>query len=86
MPLSSCKKCNKVQKILKEWVKKKSHDKCWYYPELFNKLVQVFDIKVESLELPSKEEFDQGCKKYQDEIYFDKLAEETNKSKINNKN
>ena len=56
--------------IIQEWVDKQGHKRCWYYPDLFNKLVKVFDIKpsVEPM-LPPRDEFEAECKRYQDEEY-----------------
>ena len=63
--------------ILNEYVSKKGHDKCWYYPDLFNKLIELYGIKSVEPELPSREEFVEGCMKFQDEMYgFDTIKVE----------
>jgi hypothetical protein len=34
-----------ARKIIQEWVDKRGHDNCWYYPDLFRRLVDVFGIE-----------------------------------------
>lgn len=55
--------------ILTEWAEQKGHDNCWYYPEVFKKLCDLFGVTVKPQNLPPKAEFEAGCKKYQDDIY-----------------
>jgi len=52
------------------WLDKQGHDRCWYYPDLFNQLVNELGVKP-SVEpkLPSWPEFVAGCYKYQQEQY-----------------
>lgn len=57
--------------VIQEWVDKQGHERCWYYPELFNRLVGVLGITVNvPPQLPSLTEFQAGCKKYQEEQYL----------------
>ena len=66
----SCSKCERAKQILTEWIDQQGHDRCWYYPDLYRKLIEVFDIKPsKEPNLPPKAEFEQGCKRYQDEEY-----------------
>ena len=59
-----------AQEIIQEWVDKQGQDRCWYYPDLFNRLVLVFNIKnSKDASLPLRKYFEEGCKKYQDEQY-----------------
>lgn len=58
-----------TEKILKEWVAKTGHESCWFYADLFNKLCDLYDIDRPNQQLPSRQEFEEGCKKYQDELY-----------------
>lgn len=63
-------KLDKIKQIVQEWLDKQGHDRCWYYPELFNKLAEVLDIKQRAPScLPPRSEFMVGCHKYQDEQY-----------------
>lgn len=65
-----CEKCQKVEEILKEWVGKQGQDRCWYHQDLFEKLVGLFDIDTTAdPKLPSRKEFEGGCRRYQDEQY-----------------
>lgn len=67
-----CETCNKTQEIIQNWVNQQSHDRCWYYPDLFQKLVKLHSIKPNiNPQLPPREEFERGCKKYQEEEYND---------------
>lgn len=59
-----------VKVVIQEWVDKQGHDRCWYYPELFRRLATILDIKMTvEPKLPPRQEFELGCKKYQDEEY-----------------
>ena len=60
--------------ILSEYIEKKGHDKCWYYPELFNQLLELYGVKSVEPELPPRKEFREGCMKFEDEMYgFDTI-------------
>lgn len=60
----------KAKSIIQEWVDQQGHERCWYYPDLFNELVKLFEIKqtVES-KLPPRKEFEEGCRRYQAEQF-----------------
>jgi len=61
---------NEAKQIIQEWVDKQGHDRCWYYPDLFSRLVEIFEIKTtKDPSLPSLEEFIEGCRRYQNEEY-----------------
>ena len=70
MENNTCPDCTETKKIIQEWVDKQGHDRCWYYPELFKQLVNIFKLspKVEP-KLPPREEFELGCKRYQKQEY-----------------
>lgn len=59
-----------ARSILQEWTDKQRHDRCWYYPDLFGRLCDLYEIqpKIEP-HLPSEEEFKEGCEKYRREEY-----------------
>jgi hypothetical protein len=68
-----CEKCDNIKSIVEEWINKQGHDKCWYYPDLFHKLIKELNIKL-SLDqlvekLPTKEGFKAGCDKYIQETF-----------------
>lgn len=59
-----------ARKLLQQWVDKQGHDRCWYYPEIFKQLCQLFDVKLKvDPSLPPRNEFEEGCRKYQEEEY-----------------
>jgi hypothetical protein len=64
------KKLDGAKLIIQKWVDKQGHDRCWYYPELFRELMNIFDIENSNQpSLPPLEEFKKGCEKYQKEEY-----------------
>lgn len=71
MMLLECDKCKKTEEILREWVNKKGRENCHYYPDLFNKLCELYKINRENKELPPEEEFKVYCELYREEIYGD---------------
>ncbi len=63
----------RVRKILQEWASLEGHAKCWHHPEILTVLCRILEIPIkENPELPSRSEFECGCRKYQDEIYGNK--------------
>lgn len=69
-PQSVSQKLNHVKNLVQEWLNKQSHQRCWYYPEIFNKVAEYLGLKQElPSELPPRCEFEEGCKRYQDEEY-----------------
>jgi hypothetical protein len=65
-----CSKCFEVEAVLNEWIGKQGHDRCWYYPDLFLKLVEIAGVQPhEEVRLPPRDEFETGCGRYQDEQY-----------------
>lgn len=63
---------DKVKNIVKEFINKQGHEKCWYYPDLFKSLVEVLGVKIQITELPDREAFEAGCREYQDSIFGEK--------------
>ncbi len=60
----------KTKKILQELANRQGHNKCWYNPEVIKELLELYEIKpTVSPNLPSPEEFAQGCFNYQKELY-----------------
>lgn len=60
---------NEARNVIQEWVDKQGHDRCWYYPDLFRKLAEIFEVKYTDPGLPPLDEFKKGCERYQDEEY-----------------
>lgn len=63
-------RCERTEELLKSWVDKQSHNKCWFYPEIFRELCSLHRVYPSLPDLlPSQEEFKEGCDKYRRELY-----------------
>lgn len=62
-------KFDEARNIIQEWASKQGHERCWYYPDLFRKLAEIFEIEYTNPSLPPLEEFKKGCERYQKEEY-----------------
>lgn len=55
---------------LQMWCDKQSHDRCWYYPDIFRVLCRLLGVVASAdPKLPSRCEFEVGCKRYTEEQY-----------------
>jgi hypothetical protein len=65
-----CQNCEAVKTLIQTWLDKQGHERCWYYPDLFLKLAAILDLKPKyPPTLPSRDEFEKGCKRYQDQEF-----------------
>lgn len=81
--MSEKEKLQEARVLIESWVSKQSHERCWYYPEIFNKLANIFDIKTDvSKGLPPLEEFKCGCERYQEEEYGFQVKTQITKEKL----
>ena len=65
-----CPQCDEAKRVTQEWLDKQSHDRYWYYPDLFSNLVKILNVRAtKTPSLPARAEFEEGCRKYQDEEY-----------------
>lgn len=57
--------------VLKEWTQKQGHDKCHYHQDLFMRLAEIYNIEIPEHQkgLPSRCEFEQGCRTYQNLLF-----------------
>jgi hypothetical protein len=62
-------KMKQAKEILQSWVDQQGHERCWYYPDVFNQLAELFEIIGGEKGLPPRCEFEKGCIKYQVEEY-----------------
>lgn len=63
-------KVAEAKRLLQEWVNKQGHERCWYYPEIFRPLAELFGIEMTvDPQRPPRSEFEGGCTKFQDEEY-----------------
>ncbi|QQG40066.1 MAG: hypothetical protein HYS81_01500 [Candidatus Aenigmatarchaeota archaeon] len=71
--MNDAERCDKAKRIIQEWTDKQGHERCWYYPDLFNRLAVLFSVKpTKNPSLPTLEEFREGCRRYQQEEYAKK--------------
>ena len=55
-----------ARSILIEWINQQGHDRCWYYPDVFDQLCLLLGVKKpERPVLPPRPEFEEGCRRYQ---------------------
>lgn len=59
-----------IRDVVTDWINKQGHERCWYYPDLFKKIVDILELKVP--ESPSRKEFEKGCQKFQDQEFGSK--------------
>ncbi len=70
--MNDTEKLEQVKQILQQSIEKQGHERCWYHPDLFQKLIDLLEIKTAKNPcLPPRKEFEQGCKRYQEEQYKD---------------
>ncbi len=59
----------KVRDLVEEWIEKQGHDKCWYRPDIFKKIADILELECPDQPLPTREEFEDGCREYRECIY-----------------
>ena len=68
--VTDTEKLAQIERIVQEWTDQQGHDRCWYYPDLYRRIIDVLGIEPKlALGLPPRPEFERGCKRYQDEEY-----------------
>lgn len=69
-PIDATEQNERAKAILQEWIDQQGHERCWYYPDLFNRLIKVYGIETtKEPNLPPRCEFEEGCRRYQEEEY-----------------
>ncbi len=64
------RKYKEARILLQEWTDKQGHERCHYYPEIFRKLCDVLEVEpILDPALPLRNEFEEGCRRYQNEEY-----------------
>lgn len=59
-----------IRALVQQWLDKQGHEQCWYYPEIFRLICQVLGVRPSrDPGLPPRPEFEEGCRRYQDEQY-----------------
>lgn len=62
-------KLDLIRKEVSGWSSKQGHDRCWYYPDIFRRIADILEIEIPEAQLPPREEFEAGCRRYQREEY-----------------
>ncbi len=66
-----CKKCEATEKVITEWVNKKNNDKCWWFPELLEKLQEIHGLEeVEANIEITEKEFEENCTLFRKSLFF----------------
>jgi len=61
---------DQTKEIIQTWLDQQGHDRCWYYPDLFMQLVNLYGLTPSKLpSLPPKSEFEEGCRRYQEQEF-----------------
>jgi len=71
--LEDSKRLSLIYEKVYEWVNKQDQDKCWYYPDIFREICKILNISEFKEILPPRCEFEEGCRKYQEEIYDEQI-------------
>lgn len=58
-----------ITKVVTEWQAKEGHDACWYYPDLFAQIMTALNIEPKLHSVPPRGQFEDGCRKFQDQTY-----------------
>ena len=58
-----------IKNLVEDWIGKQGHDSCWYYPDIFKSICNELGIEWKEPILPSRQEFERGCCKFQDELF-----------------
>jgi len=65
----------RVRRLVQDWLDKQGHDRCWYYPEIFEQLARALELQhivLKPPQLPTLDEFRAGCERFQREEYPEK--------------
>lgn len=64
--MSDAEKLQQIQQVILEWDNKQGHDRCWYYPDLFQRIAAIVGVQLtHTPQLPTRAEFEEGCRRYQ---------------------
>ncbi len=59
-----------IEQAVRKWMNKQGHDRCWYYPEIFQEIIEILEIKeLVHYTAIDRKEFEGGCHRYQDELF-----------------
>lgn len=67
---SSSDLVSEASRLLQSWLDKQDHDRCHYYPEIFDQLCMLFGVKnTIPVTRVCRAEFEEGCRRFQDAEY-----------------
>lgn len=70
--MSDTEKLQRIEQLVRDWDGKTGHDRCWYYPDLFRQIAGILGLELTTTpELPARAEFEEGCRRYQEQEYGD---------------
>jgi hypothetical protein len=64
--MTDLEKLAAIKACIQEWNDKSGHDRCWYYPDIFQKIATIAGVTLsQQAVLPTRKEFEQ----YQDDQF-----------------
>ena len=63
-------KLEQIRTLVQEWVDKKQHDRCWYYPEIFRSIAEILNVTPTGpVDRVTEPEFRGGCDRFTKEEF-----------------
>jgi hypothetical protein len=69
MERTDAEKLELIRQAVLDWNNQTGHNRCWYYPLFFKFIAEVVGVDVPAKPDISREEFEAGCKQFQDEEF-----------------
>ena len=67
--MSSDEKLELIRAAIQEWSGQQGHDRCWYYPDIFKRIADIAGVDVPAKPDIPRPEFEQGCRRFQDQEF-----------------
>ena len=68
--MNDAEKVKQIQNVISEWDGKQGHDRCWYYPDLFERIANIVGVQLNNAPvLPTRSEFEEGCRRFQNQEF-----------------
>jgi hypothetical protein len=71
-PITDCPMCTltAVRATITTWLGTQGHDRCHYYPELFQQLADALHLtRTDGSGIPDRAAFEAGCRRFADDLY-----------------
>jgi|SRR5690606_24869251 len=63
-------KVKRIKTLIQEWDNKRGHDKCWYYPEIFEDIAKVVNVPlINNQPCVPRTDFRNNCQIFEAGIY-----------------